>query len=125
MTWRDLERRDGDHPWREPRPVAGLIGRLTTRWHLGDPRVHGAVFSHWSEVVGEVVAANVRPLVIRDGVLSVEVDDAAWSTEVRFFAASIVEHIEARSGVRRDEPGGVREVRVQVRSSRPRRGRDD
>jgi predicted nucleic acid-binding Zn ribbon protein len=101
------------------------MGRLTARWHLGDPRVHGAVFSHWSEVVGEVVGANVRPVVIRDGVLFVEVDEAAWSTEVRFFAASIVERIEARSGVRRDEPGGVREIRVQVRGGRPRRGRDD
>ncbi len=114
MTWKDLERRDGDHPWREPRPIGGVVGRLTARWHLGDPRVHAVVFTHWPDLVGEVIAARVRPVQVRDGVLRVEADDASWATELRFFAPRIVERIEERSGVARTETGGVRELSVQL-----------
>lgn len=118
MTWKDLERRDGDHPWRDVRGVGSSVQRLTTRWHLGDPRVHAVVFQRWSEVVGEVMAAHVRPVQVHDGVLRVEVSDGSWATEVRFFAERIVEIVATRSGVPRDTPGGVREVAVRVRPAR-------
>ncbi len=59
----------------------------------------GGVFGRWSEAVGEHVAAHVRPVKLDGGVLTVEVDDPAWATQVRFLSATISERLETVAGV--------------------------
>jgi predicted nucleic acid-binding Zn ribbon protein len=114
MTWKELRRRDGDYPWREPRPVNELVGRLSARWGIGQPDVMAAVFAHWTEIVGEQVGAAATPVSLRQGVLRVDVVEAAWATELRFFSEQIIGRIAQRSGVPADDPGGVRELSVRV-----------
>ena len=48
-------------------------------------RVHG-VFTRWSAVVGQEVAAHVTPESYADGRLVVRTDSTAWATEMKLLA---------------------------------------
>ncbi len=65
------------------------------------------VFGRWDDAVGESVAAHVRPVRLDQGVLTVEVDDPAWATQVRFLTGTIIDRLA--------EVGGVTVDRVDVR----------
>ncbi len=67
----------------------------------------GGVFGRWDDAVGESVAAHVRPVRLDQGVLTVEVDDPAWATQVRFLTGTIIDRLA--------EVGGVTVDRVDVR----------
>ena len=67
----------------------------------------GGVFGRWDDAVGPTVAAHVRPVRLDQGVLTVEADEAAWATQVKFLSSTItarlaevagvdIEHIEVR-----------------------------
>ena len=60
----------------------------------GTDRVQiGGVFGRWDEAVGENVAAHVRPVRLDQRVLTVEVDDAAWATQVTFLSSTIISRL--------------------------------
>jgi predicted nucleic acid-binding Zn ribbon protein len=54
----------------------------------------------WDEAVGNQVAAHVRPTSIADDTLHVDVDQAAWATEVSFISARVLAALEERLGQR-------------------------
>ena len=57
----------------------------------GTDRVQiGGVFGRWDDAVGANVAAHVRPVRLDQRVLTVEVDDAAWATQVSFLSSTII-----------------------------------
>ncbi len=60
----------------------------------GTDRVQiGGVFGRWDEAVGANVAAHVRPVRLDQRVLTVEVDDAAWATQVTFLSSTIISRL--------------------------------
>ncbi len=105
---------------------ASRPGRLDGAVRLGaalDRVVHGlrpdagaaamrSLFQVWDDAVGSVVAEHAKPLVLRDGVLTVAVDDPAWATQLTFLAPAIIERLSAEMGA-----GSVREVQVSVRGA--------
>jgi predicted nucleic acid-binding Zn ribbon protein len=113
-TWKDLQRRDVSEPRREPKRVDEVVGRLSGRWGLGQPAVIATVFLHWSEIVGDVLARHATPVDVRNGTLRIEVDEAAWATELQFFTAGIIERVAALSGVASTDKGGVAAITVRV-----------
>lgn len=74
----------------------------------------GGVFGRWVDAVGPQVAEHVRPLKLDGGVLTVEVDDPAWATQVKFLAPTVIERLESVAGV---EVARI-SVRVDRRNSR-------
>ncbi len=70
----------------------------------------GGVFGRWDDAVGATVAAHVRPVRLDDGVLTVEADEPAWATQVKFLSGTIMERLA--------EVAGVRVERVEVRVAR-------
>lgn len=48
---------------------------------------------HWSEVVGERVAAQTEPLRVRDSILFVRVKSASWRNELVFMKAKIIQEL--------------------------------
>ncbi len=72
----------------------------------------GGVFGRWYDAVGETVAAHVRPVRLEDGVLTVEADDPAWATQVKFLAGTITSRLR--------EVAAVQVERVEVRVARRR-----
>jgi predicted nucleic acid-binding Zn ribbon protein len=59
----------------------------------------GGVFGRWDEAVGPTVAAHVRPVRLDQGVLTVEADEAAWATQVKFLAGTIIGRLAAVAAV--------------------------
>ena len=74
----------------------GLKGRLKEREAL----------VLWPDVVGEEIAHRSRALRIKEGVLYVRVDSAAWSQELHFLKATILARFDEVLG-----PGLVKEIR--------------
>jgi predicted nucleic acid-binding Zn ribbon protein len=74
----------------------------------------GGLFGRWDEAVGEQVAQHVRPLKLDRGVLSVEVDDPAWATQVKFLAPAIISRLAEVAGARVEQL----QVRVDPRNAR-------
>ena len=82
--------------------------------HLGGPSadVASGVFGRWEELVGEAVAANSRPVALRDTTLVIAVADPAWATQLRFLESELVSRLQTVFGVRT-----VDAIEVRVRPS--------
>lgn len=91
----------------DPRPVSDLVRALVDRrgWH--ERMSFGRLRQDWPKVVGEGVAARSEPVSLRDGILSIRADGAAWATELTLLSRSIAEKVDSYLG-----GGAVREVRV-------------
>jgi predicted nucleic acid-binding Zn ribbon protein len=70
----------------------------------------GGVFGRWDEAVGEAVAAHVRPVRLDNGVLTVEADEPAWATQVKFLTGTITSRLA--------DVAGVHVERIEVRVAR-------
>jgi predicted nucleic acid-binding Zn ribbon protein len=94
-----------------PAVLSGELARIARRpgWaeRLGAVRVWAA----WDEMVGPELATHCEPVRLAGRVLVVRCDSPAWSTQLRYLTAQLIERAEAALG-----PGSVREVRVTVGS---------
>ena len=106
MPWEPLPDQDDGGPKR----VAAPLDRLMR--HLGAPKVETvrSLFDRWPEAVGAQVAANAAPISLKDGVLTVGVDDPAWATQLRFLETELLARLAAEFGA--DE---VTSIDVRVR----------
>jgi predicted nucleic acid-binding Zn ribbon protein len=103
---RGRARRDDPQPLR-----TALDGLLADQgWRLA--AAVGSVFGRWDQIVGAEVAAHTRPDQFRDGELVVIADSAAWATQVRLLAATLVRRLN-------EELGHGTVTRVVVRGPAP------
>ncbi len=58
------------------------------------------IFGRWSDIVGDGVAANCRPIGLKDTHLTVAAHDPAWSTQLRLLEPMIIERLDALVGPR-------------------------
>ena len=98
----------------DPVPISRSLDAVMKSLRGTDRIQIGGVFGRWDDAVGETVAAHVRPVRLDDGVLTVEADDAAWATQVKFLTSTIIDRLDAVAGVRVE--------RVDVRVARSPRG---
>ena len=82
----------------DPQPLStALDGLLADQgWQLA-AKV-GSVFGRWDQLVGAEVAAHTRPERFSDGELVVIADSAAWATQVRLLAATLVRRLNEELG---------------------------
>ena len=81
-----------------PRPLGASLGQVTRRLGLAPPPVLEAVFSQWSDLVGDRLAAHAHPASLRGEVLIVSVDDPTWATELRYRAHDLLLRMAGRIG---------------------------
>jgi hypothetical protein len=98
----------------DPVSIMASLDRVIRSLRGPSGRAVGGLFGRWSEAVGEQVAQHVRPLKLDERVLSVEVDDPAWATQVKFLAPTIIRRLDEVAGVEVDRI----QVRVDPRSAR-------
>jgi predicted nucleic acid-binding Zn ribbon protein len=89
--------------------VGVSLEALAQQLGVPDPSVLGAVFGHWTDLVGEGVAAHAEPVSLRDGVLVVAVDQPAWATELRYLGADLRRRVSEVAGT-----ATVRSIRIRV-----------
>jgi predicted nucleic acid-binding Zn ribbon protein len=96
----------------EPGPITKSLDGIMKSLRGTDRIQIGGVFGRWADAVGPNVAAHVRPVRLDQGVLTVEADDVAWATQVKFLSGTIIARLE--------EVAGVQVERVEVRVTRTR-----
>ena len=95
----------------DPVPISRSLDSIMNSLRGTDRIQIGGVFGRWDDAVGPAVAAHVRPVRLDQGVLTVEADEPAWATQVKFLAGTItarladvanvhIERIEVRVGHR-------------------------
>jgi predicted nucleic acid-binding Zn ribbon protein len=99
---------------REPVPISSSLDGVMRSLRGPTRQAAGGLFGRWSEAVGEQVAQHVRPVKLDGGVLTVEVDDPAWATQVKFLSSMITERLQTVADVTVDRI----EVRVERRGAR-------
>lgn len=82
---------------REPVRLARSLGQLGTRLGLGGPAI-GPLVAAWPEVVGEALAARVRPARLEGSALVVVTDDPAWATQTRLLADDVAARLRQAIG---------------------------
>jgi predicted nucleic acid-binding Zn ribbon protein len=103
-----------DDGFADPVPVTTSLDGVVKSLRGPSSRVVGGLFGRWSEAVGEQVAQHVRPIKLDQGVLSVEVDDPAWATQVKFLTSMIITRLAEVAGAQVDRI----QVRVDPRAAR-------
>ena len=105
MPWEPLPSAADD----EPSPISPTLDRLVR--HLGGSSTSTLqqVFGSWPDLVGDQVAVHSRPVRLRDGVLSLVVDEPAWATQLRLLEAQLLTRLDVVLGA-----GVVTGLRVRV-----------
>ena len=82
----------------DPQPLSSALDGLLADqgWRLA--AAVGSVFGRWDQLVGADVAAHTRPEHFADGELVVIADSAAWATQVRLLAATLVRRLNEDLG---------------------------
>jgi predicted nucleic acid-binding Zn ribbon protein len=96
----------------DPRPISDGIERLLRSLRGGNRHTTVTVFSRWTDLVGEGVAAHVRPLKLDQGTLIVEVDDPAWATQMKFLEEDLLTRLRESGDM------SVQTLTVRVRRRR-------
>ncbi len=92
-----------------PVEVASGLNRVLRS--LGAPSADavGSLFEDWPALVGEQVAAHVRPLRLSDRTLVLGVNEPGWATQVRWMATELLSRLEEGLG-----PGVVTAIDVRM-----------
>ena len=93
----------------DPARVGDALDAIRREFGIGAPSEIGALVASWDALVGAALAAHSRPQTVRDGVLVVLADGAAWAGQLRYLNEVLVTRIgEELPAVT------VREVRISV-----------
>jgi predicted nucleic acid-binding Zn ribbon protein len=93
-----------------PRKLGEALDRLSHSLGLPPTAATARLVQAWPEVVGEAVAAHTRPRWVRDGVLSLAVDDPVWAAQLRWLEADLLARVAEVTG-----PGVVERIALHVR----------
>lgn len=77
-----------------PEAVSSIIGNLLRDMGSQDLLKLADINRRWGEIVGEVLAARVRPLKIQAGTLYLSTSSPVWSQEILFAREMIKERIK-------------------------------
>ncbi len=78
-----------------PRLAVAIAQALKERGWAGPVEQHKS-FQLWEEIVGPAIAANSRPIDIKDNVLVVQAKSAAWRSEIVFQKDEILAALNRR-----------------------------
>jgi predicted nucleic acid-binding Zn ribbon protein len=84
---------------KDPVPITASIDSIMSSLRGTDRVQIGGVFGRWVDAVGENIADHVRPVRLDQRVLTVEVEEAAWATQVTFLSANIIQRLHDVAGV--------------------------
>lgn len=76
---------------KKPSSAADVLQRLfeNSKSPLSDGFQRWKLETRWSDIVGPTISKNSRPVFYDNGTLIVEVANASWMNEIRFFTEDI------------------------------------
>ena len=102
-----------DHRRRGPQRLGAILPDVHRKCGLERRARERDLLEDWPEIVGEKIAGHSRPVDIRDGVLWLTVDHAAWRQELTLLQPEIIRRLNERHG-----EGTVVEIRWRHGGSR-------
>ena len=66
---------------------------------------------HWPEIVGPEIAKRTKPLQIRNGILTVAVQNSIWAQELTFNKKMIIKKLVERAG---EQNNSVKDIHFNV-----------
>jgi predicted nucleic acid-binding Zn ribbon protein len=78
---------------RDPQPLGRLASRIATDRGWNERLVGGQVFGKWAQLVGEEVAEHAKPVVLKEGELTVAATSTAWATQLRLLQRQLIAQI--------------------------------
>jgi predicted nucleic acid-binding Zn ribbon protein len=82
----------------DPQPLQAAIDGLLDDQGWRTAAAVGSVFGRWEQIVGEALAAHIRPGGFADGELLVIADSTAWATQVRLLRGQLIRRLNAELG---------------------------
>jgi predicted nucleic acid-binding Zn ribbon protein len=82
----------------DPQSISDVLGGLVSDQGWRERAAIGAVFGRWDQIVGPDLAEHTRPESFADGEVVVRADSAAWATQVRLLAGSLVRRLNEELG---------------------------
>lgn len=74
-----------------PTPLINALDNLASTLGLTSVDAMNALITDWSSIVGDQLAAQCKPITLREGLLTIEARDHQWATELKWMKALIVE----------------------------------
>lgn len=94
----------------QPRPVVEGLTAVSAELGLSDPRVLATIVGDWAAIVGDQIATHARPQGLRDGQLTIAVDQPGWVTELRYRHGEVLAAVREATG-----SDAVRGLRIVVK----------
>jgi predicted nucleic acid-binding Zn ribbon protein len=76
-----------------PRSLESSLDAVSRSLGMRSSQGLGDLFSRWEDLVGEGIAAHVRPVRLDRDVLVVAVDHPAWATQVRQLGDELLDRV--------------------------------
>jgi predicted nucleic acid-binding Zn ribbon protein len=92
---------------RDPQKFGQVLARIATDRGWSEQLATGQVFGRWTALVGAEIAEHAKPLVLRDGELTVQASSTAWATQLRLLQRQLLAKIAKGVG-----PNVVKRLRV-------------
>ncbi len=83
---------------RDPQPLSAMLAKLVKARGWQRPAAEARLFGTWSNVVGADLAAHSRPVMLEDGVLTIEAESTAWATQLRLMSSKLLVRIAGEIG---------------------------
>jgi hypothetical protein len=64
--------------------ISDVLDGFGIRVGLGRSKDASVIWSRWTEIVGDAIAAHAEPSSLRDGVLKVRADSPTWAAELSY-----------------------------------------
>jgi len=76
-----------------PISLGNILGRVTEELGLESTLFYESIKRNWESIVGSTNAKNIKPLTVKNGILTISVSSPAWMTQARFYKASFINKI--------------------------------
>lgn len=79
----------------EAQDISQILESLKANSKLGETLEQAQIWERWAELAGPELAPHGQPLSVRDGTLTIEVDNAVWMHKLSYIKTDIIEKINA------------------------------
>jgi predicted nucleic acid-binding Zn ribbon protein len=78
--------------------LSAVLAKLMKARGWQRPAAEARLFGMWEGVVGADLASHSRPVMLEDGVLTIEAESTAWATQLRLLTGKLLVRIAGEVG---------------------------
>jgi hypothetical protein len=83
---------------RKPQSVHSILGKTLKSLEIDLPLKAYSIWGAWEGIVGETIAHQARPRVIRNRILFIDVSHSTWMQQLQFLKSNLIQKMNAFIG---------------------------